>query len=70
MPCTADHCEYKEYSFHLRRAFPDLEDIIRERLRRRLPWDSMRNLKDKYEHDRDLLSKVTVEDLRKFGMIQ
>ena len=26
-------------------------------------------LKDKYEHDRDLLSKVTVEDLRKFGMI-
>lgn len=26
-------------------------------------------LKDKYEHDEDILSKVTVEDLRKFGMI-
>ena len=26
-------------------------------------------LKDKYEHDKDILSKVTVEDLRKFGMI-
>ena len=26
-------------------------------------------LKDKYEHDENLLAKVTVEDLRKFGMI-
>ena len=26
-------------------------------------------LKDTYEHDENLLSKVTVEDLRKFGMI-
>ena len=26
-------------------------------------------LKDKLDHDKDLLSKVTVEDLRKFGMI-
>ena len=26
-------------------------------------------LKDKFEHDKELLSKVTVEDLRKFGMI-
>ena len=26
-------------------------------------------LKDKFEHDKDLLSKVTVDDLRKFGMI-
>ena len=26
-------------------------------------------LKDKYEHDEDILSKVTMEDLRTFGMI-
>ena len=50
-------------------AFPDLEDIIRERLQKKTSMGFNAELKDKYEHDRDLLSKVTVEDLRKFGMI-
>ena len=50
-------------------AFPDLEDIIRERLQKKTSMGFNAELKDKYEHDRNLLSKVTVEDLRKFGMI-
>lgn len=50
-------------------AFPDLEDIIRERLQKKTSMGFNAELKDKFDHDRDLLSKVTVEDLRKFGMI-
>ena len=50
-------------------AFPDLENIIKERLTKKTSMGFNAELKDKYEHDEDLLSKVTVEDLRKFGMI-
>ncbi|HJA12689.1 MAG TPA: ATP-dependent Clp protease ATP-binding subunit ClpX [Candidatus Mediterraneibacter merdipullorum] len=50
-------------------AFPDLEDIIRERLQKKTSMGFNAELKDRYEHDNDLLAKVTVEDLRKFGMI-
>ena len=50
-------------------AFPDLEDIIRERLQKKTSMGFNAELKDKFDHDRELLSKVTVEDLRKFGMI-
>ena len=50
-------------------AFPDLEEIIKERLQKKTSMGFNAELKDKYEHDKDLLSKVTVEDLRKFGMI-
>lgn len=50
-------------------AFPDLEDIIKERLQKKTSMGFNSELKDKYEHDRDILSKATVEDLRKFGMI-
>ena len=50
-------------------AFPDLEEIIRERLSKKTSMGFNAELKDKYEHDKDILSKVTVEDLRKFGMI-
>lgn len=50
-------------------AFPDLEDIIRERLQKKTSMGFNSELKDKYEADKDILSKVTVEDLRKFGMI-
>ena len=50
-------------------AFPDLEDIIKERLTKKASMGFNAELKDKYEHDEDILSKVTVEDLRKFGMI-
>lgn len=50
-------------------AFPDLEDIIKERLRKKTSIGFNSELKDQFDNDKDLLSKVTVEDLRKFGMI-
>ena len=50
-------------------AFPDLEEIIKERLQKKTSMGFNAELKDQFDHDKDLLSKVTVEDLRKFGMI-
>ncbi len=50
-------------------AFPDLEDIIRERLTKTASIGFNSELKDKYDKDKNLLSRVTVEDIRKFGMI-
>ncbi|MCD8330130.1 MAG: ATP-dependent Clp protease ATP-binding subunit ClpX [Lachnospiraceae bacterium] len=50
-------------------AFPDLNDVIRERLNKRSSIGFQADLKDRYDDDRDLLSQVQVEDLRKFGMI-
>jgi len=50
-------------------AFPDLEEIIKERLRKSASIGFNSELKDKYDKDKDILSKVTVEDIRKFGMI-
>ena len=50
-------------------AFPDLENIIKERLNKQASIGFYADLKDKYDHDPHLLEKVTVEDLRNFGMI-
>ena len=50
-------------------AFPDIEEVIKERLQKKTSMGFNSELKDTYEHDENLLSKVTVEDLRKFGMI-
>lgn len=50
-------------------AFPDLDNIIKERLTRRTSLGFNAELKDKFDKDADILSKVTNEDLRKFGMI-
>ncbi len=50
-------------------AFPDLEGIIKERLTSKAGIGFGAELKDAYDKDPDLLSKVTIEDLRKFGMI-
>lgn len=50
-------------------AFPDLEDIIKERLNKQASIGFQADLKDKYDHVDNLVSKVTIEDLRKFGMI-
>ena len=50
-------------------AFPGLEDIIKERLNKQAVIGFMGDLKDKYDEDPNLLMKVTVEDLRNFGMI-
>ena len=50
-------------------AFPDLEAIIKERLNKRSSIGFQADLRDKYDKDLNLLQNVTVEDLRKFGMI-
>ena len=50
-------------------AFPDLENIIKERLNKQSSMGFIADLKDKYDKEKNLLSKVTVEDLRNFGMI-
>ena len=50
-------------------AFPDLDGIIKERLTKTASIGFGADLKDKYDNDKNLLSKVTVEDLRNFGMI-
>ncbi|MGN0375790.1 MAG: ATP-dependent Clp protease ATP-binding subunit ClpX [Butyrivibrio sp.] len=50
-------------------AFPDLENIIKERLNKQSSIGFAADLKDKYDKDPDILEKVTLEDLRNFGMI-
>ena len=50
-------------------AFPDLEDIVKERLNKQASIGFAADLKDKYDKDPDIIEKVTLEDLRKFGMI-
>ena len=50
-------------------AFPELEEIIKERLNKEASIGFRADLKDKYDDDENLLTKVTVEDVRKFGMI-
>ena len=50
-------------------AFPDLENIIKERLNKQASIGFYADLKDKYDHEKNLIRKVTVEDLRNFGMI-
>ncbi|MCR5097898.1 MAG: ATP-dependent Clp protease ATP-binding subunit ClpX [Lachnospiraceae bacterium] len=50
-------------------AFPDLEDVIKERLNKSSSMGFVADLKDKYDEDENILSKVIPEDLRKFGMI-
>ena len=50
-------------------AFPDLEGIIKERLSRKSSMGFQSQLRDAFDEDPDLLSRVTTEDLRAFGMI-
>ncbi len=50
-------------------AFPDLEEIIKERLNKKSSMGFQADLKDKYDNDKNILRQVTVEDLRAFGMI-
>ena len=50
-------------------AFPELEEIIKERLNKEASIGFRADLKDKYDNDENLLTQVTVEDVRKFGMI-
>ena len=50
-------------------AFPELDKVIKERLNKQASIGFIADLKDKYKDDADILSKVTLEDLREFGMI-
>ena len=50
-------------------AFPDLEEIIKERLRKKAAIGFQAELKDKYDKEKNILSKVSIEDIKKFGMI-
>lgn len=50
-------------------AFPDLEDIVRERLTKKASIGFQAELKDQYDQDPDILRHVTNQDLRTFGMI-
>ena len=50
-------------------AFPDLAEVIKERLNKKASIGFQSELRDKYDKDKNILDKVTVEDLRKFGMV-
>ena len=50
-------------------AFPGLEDIIKERLNKQAAIGFRADLKDKYDNDPNILEKVTLDDIRTFGMI-
>ncbi len=50
-------------------AFPNLETIIRERLRKQTSFGFGAQLRDAFDNDKNILDKVTNEDLRRFGMI-
>ena len=50
-------------------AFPDIEEIIKQRISRQASMGFKAELKDKYDDDPNLLRQVTTEDLREFGMI-
>ena len=50
-------------------AFPELAEVIKERLNKKASIGFQSDLRDKYDKDKNILDKVTVEDLRKFGMV-
>ncbi len=50
-------------------AFPDLDEIIKQRLRKQTSIGFNAELKDVLDKRKDILSEVTVEDIKKYGMI-
>ena len=50
-------------------AFPDLADIIKQRLNKQTSIGYQADLKDKYDKEKNLLTKVEEGDLKKYGMI-
>ncbi|MEE1517175.1 MAG: ATP-dependent Clp protease ATP-binding subunit ClpX, partial [Lachnospiraceae bacterium] len=50
-------------------AFPDLDKIIKERLSQKSTIGFQGELRDRFDNDSKILSKVTMDDIRKFGMI-
>ena len=65
-----DNGRYEEYSVYLWRCISGAgRDHQGAAESKRLPSVFRQILKDKYDKDENLLCKVTVEDVRKFGMI-
>ena len=50
-------------------AFPDLDEIIKKRLMKQTSIGFHADLKDKFDKDENILSRVTVDDLREYAMI-
>ncbi len=50
-------------------AFPGLEDIIKRRLTKQGTMGFGSDLKDKYDNDKNIFSKVETEDIREYGLI-
>ncbi|MCH5279965.1 MAG: ATP-dependent Clp protease ATP-binding subunit ClpX [Lachnospiraceae bacterium] len=50
-------------------AFPDLDEIIKQRLSKQSSIGFNATLKDVFDKEKNIHSKVTIEDLKKFGMI-
>ena len=50
-------------------AFPELDEIIKQRLRKQTSIGFNAELRDTLDKRKDILSEVTVEDVKKFGMI-
>lgn len=50
-------------------AFPEIENIIKQRLNKQSSMGFNADLKDKYDKDDNIIKEVTNEDLRDFGMI-
>ena len=50
-------------------AFPDLEEIIKERLNEQAAIGFAADLKDKYDNVNDIIRQVNIDDLKSYGMI-
>ncbi len=50
-------------------AFPDLDEIIKQRLRKQTSIGFNAELRDVLDKKKDILNEVTVEDIKKYGMI-
>lgn len=50
-------------------AFPDLDEIIKQRLSKQSSIGFNATLKDTFDKEKNIHSQVTIEDLKKFGMI-
>ena len=50
-------------------AFSGLEEIIKQRLSKQASIGFNAELKDRFDNDKNILKKVAVEDIKKFGMI-
>ena len=50
-------------------AFPDLDEVIRQRLKKETSIGFNAELKDRWDKEKNILKKVTSDDIREFGMI-